>query len=97
MVAKNYCHWLYIFEDTYSNEIKARYNELKENGIFTVDNVVSLFNEFSKNVGYKVYDNDIKRWNYPTNGYGANGFYDSIKRVETFIENRLRYLNVKYK
>ena len=97
MIAKTYCHWLYIFENTFSDEIKARYKELKENGIFTVDNIVSLFNQFSKTVGYKVYSNDIERWDYPTNGYGEHGFYDSIKRIETFIINRIIYLNNKYK
>lgn len=85
--------WLERFRTLYANEIKERYKLYRDKGIFSVENVESIFANFGKWVGYKAYKRDTERWNYPTNGYGTHGFYDSIERVVEFMTQRIAYMD----
>lgn len=88
--------WFDRFRTLYKNEIAERYFLYRSKGVFTVQNVMELFSSFSTWVGQGVYKKDLGRWDYPTNGYGEHGFKDSLERVQTFMESRVGYLDMKY-
>ena len=44
----------------YKEEIKARYAELRKCGIFSVDNIIALFNDWTERIGYNGYSKEIK-------------------------------------
>lgn len=53
---------LYIFNlhTVYKEEIRARYAELRNSGIFSVDNIIALFNDWTERIGYNGYSKEIK-------------------------------------
>lgn len=53
---------MYIFNlhTIYKEEIRARYAELRKNGIFSVDNIIALFNDWTERIGYNGYSKEIK-------------------------------------
>ena len=44
----------------YKEEIKARYAELRKCGIFSVNNIIALFNDWTERIGYNGYSKEIK-------------------------------------
>lgn len=53
---------MYIFDihTVYKEEIRARYAELRNSGIFSVDNIIALFNDWTERIGYNGYSKEIK-------------------------------------
>lgn len=53
---------MYIFNlhTVYKEEIRARYAELRKSGIFSVDNIIALFNDWTERIGYNGYSKEIK-------------------------------------
>lgn len=53
---------MYIFNlhTIYKEEIRARYAELRKSGIFSVDNIIALFNDWTERIGYNGYSKEIK-------------------------------------
>ena len=47
-------------ETLYADEIKARYKQLRDSNIFSVDNIVSLLGKWLNNIGYENMENEIK-------------------------------------
>lgn len=45
---------------SFKSEIESRYNELRKNGIFTVENITSLLEKWQQQVGYDNYKNEQK-------------------------------------
>ena len=88
--------WFERFLILYKDEISDRYSLYRSKGVFSVYNVMELFSSFSAWVGQGVYKRDIGRWSYPTNGYGQHGFKDSLARIQSFMEDRVEYLDSKY-
>lgn len=99
--ANTYCPWLVRLQTVYATELEARYAELRNQGIFTVDNVTNMFKEWMRQVGTDVYKDDTTRWSYPGlgnqrwNGVQRN-FIDSLQRIHTYMTERLIYLDNKY-
>jgi len=54
------CNKLY---DLYKDEIDARYKELRDQGIFTVANIMSLLNKWVEKVGYDNYKKEFEIYN----------------------------------
>lgn len=47
-------------ETLYADEIKARYNQLRDSNVFSVDNIVNLLEKWLNNIGYENMENEIK-------------------------------------
>ena len=60
ILGKNSVLWLHSI---YETEIKARYKELRDLGIFSVNNVISLFEEWLNKVGYDNLKADLELYN----------------------------------
>lgn len=86
-----YCSWFSILINIYSNEINSKYAELRKH-IFTEENIVSVFNKLTQEIGYDVYKNDLTRWTYPS----YTDINDGTKRVAEWVKQRLSYLDNKY-
>ena len=51
---------IFNLQNVYKEEIKARYAELRKSGIFSVDNIIALFNDWTERIGYNGYSKEIK-------------------------------------
>ena len=51
---------IFNLQNVYKEEIKARYAELRKSGIFSVDNIIALFNDWAERIGYNGYSKEIK-------------------------------------
>ena len=93
----------------YENEIGARYIELRKLGIFSIENIVNLFNDWCLSVGYDNYKKEIElysdvpsyrdgynnpQWEY-TYFTGAADTYDSTK--EYSVGDTCIYLSAQFK
>ena len=93
----------------YENEIEARYIELRKLGIFSIENIVNLFNDWCLSVGYDNYKKEIElysdipsyrdgcnnpQWEY-TYFTGATDTYDSAK--EYSVGDTCIYLSAQFK
>lgn len=47
-------------ETLYADEIKARYNQLRDSNVFSVDNIINLLEKWLNNIGYENMENEIK-------------------------------------
>lgn len=47
-------------ETLYADEIKARYKQLRDSNIFSVNNIISLLEKWLNNIGYENMENEIK-------------------------------------
>lgn len=47
-------------ETLYADEIKARYKQLRDSNVFSVDNIVNLLEKWLNNIGYENMENEIK-------------------------------------
>ena len=60
---KTFGNWNVLYLDSlYDTEIKARYKELRDKGIFTVDNILGLLNEWIGMVGYDNYKKEFEKY-----------------------------------
>ena len=92
-----------IFWDYYYDDLKARYHELRDKGIFDTDHITQLFRSWMDRVGYDNYTKEYEKWNespcfrdgsqtyvnVPTTG----GFYGSIERIYLWIKKRIQYMD----
>ncbi len=92
-----------IFWDYYYDELKARYHELRDKGIFDADHITQLFRNWMDRVGYDNYSKEYEKWNespcfrdgsqtytnYPTTG----GMYGSIYRIYLWIKKRIEFMD----
>lgn len=87
----------------YKSRMDARYKELVDLGIFTIENVLKQLKEWCNNIGKNNYEEEFNFWtetpsyrdgeqtytNYPQEG----GFYDSIERVKKYMFVRKQFLD----
>jgi hypothetical protein len=92
-----------IFWDYYFDELKARYHELRDKGVFDAEHITQLFRSWMNRVGYDNYSKEYEKWSespcfrdgsqtyihYPTTG----GFYGSIERIYLWIKKRIQYMD----
>ncbi len=95
--------------DLYEQEIKDRYAELRNKGIFTTKNIVGLLETWIKECGYDELKNDIENvcavddvpqtpsYRDGNETYSQNpttgGFYNSILRVKRWLDEHFAYLD----
>ena len=86
---------IFNLQNVYKEEIKARYAELRKSGIFSVDNVIALFNDWTERIGYNGYSKEIKL--YPEtpsyrdpklNNQWAMGYKIVTSDVEDYSETK---------
>ena len=92
-----------IFWNYYYEELKERYHELRNKGIFDADHITDLFREWIDRVGYDNYKKEYEKWpespcfrdgnktydHYPSTG----GFYGSIYRIYLWVKKRIEYMD----
>jgi hypothetical protein len=93
----------------YSTEIKARYKELRDNGVFTTDNIVGLLRKWLNMCGYDNLKTDLEECcayngvpQTPSYRDGSKtyekkptteGFYNSVPRVKAWLDEHFAYLD----
>jgi hypothetical protein len=93
----------------YKEDIKLRYKELRDSGVFTTENIVGLLEKWLNKLGYDNLKNDIENVcayegtpQTPSyrNGEGnyekhpnTGGFYNSIMRVKEWLDEHFTYLD----
>lgn len=82
----------------YWQEIKDTYKALRDAGIISVDNVMNHVKKWMDRVGLDAYASNIEKWdNIPSyraektieDGTADGGFFDSSKRIEKWLVERL--------
>lgn len=98
-----------LLKDLYLSDIKERYKELRDNNIFTTENIVGLLQKWLKKCGYDNLNTDINiccsvdgvpqtpSYRDGSLKYSMNpssgGFYNSILRVKTWLNEHFKYLD----
>lgn len=96
----------------YSTEIKTRYKELRDNGIFTTENIIGLLRKWLDMCGYNNLKTDIEECcayngvpQTPSYRDGSKeyeqkptteGFYNSVSRVKAWLEEHFAYLDKQF-
>jgi hypothetical protein len=92
------CPWLPAIKSILFDRTAIRYKELRDAGIFSVDNVRRLVEERSKEIGGNVYDRDINRWQYPSiveaeNPTGLYSICEGVRRRIAIADTLYNYNN----
>lgn len=85
--------WFVALESIYADEIKARYKELQSIGVFTPENIIGLFDEWAKWVGFNAYGRHASRWPNCPSYVGNNRDIDSIANIADWVTRRIAYMN----
>lgn len=88
----------------FNSEVRARYNELKEKDVLTVDNVYRHLDHFARTFGMEMYQMEFEKWpNIPSNNpnaignpYGNGGFYSSKAQIMNWIVNKVSWMDAQY-
>lgn len=75
----------------YTEELEARYKELRDCGIFTTKNVIRIFEEWIGSVGTVYYQMEHDMWPYDEEHYSAaSGVHvDNLYRVANWMDLRI--------
>ena len=68
----------------YKTEAKERWNELVEKGIFTLENISGILNNWMQRIGYDNYNLEDAKWP-PSGDY----IYDTVERLYNYIKQNL--------
>ena len=68
--------------ENYIDEIKARYAELRDNGVISVKNIVKPLSDNVKTIGVDFYDLEFEKW--------TMGVRDNLWRFEVWMEESIR-------
>lgn len=94
----------YYLQTLYATEIKNRYKELRNSGIFSVDNIMNLLDGWLRTITYKYLNEDIKKynetpsyrdgcvsdkWNYISYNWTSDTDYDAKKTYK--VDEQCRY------
>ena len=73
--------------DNYKSEIKARYAELRNMGIITLDKIMQPLYNYVKVIGIDYYDKEYEKWE----GYGVR---DNLWRFESWMAESIRLTDI---
>lgn len=77
----------------FETEIKARYKDLKDRNILTLDNCYKHFEEINKTFGVDKYQQDFNAWQgIPSNSV----IYTSFPQIYNWIESRIAWMDSRY-
>lgn len=88
-------------------DIEVRYKELRDSGIFTTKNVMTLFNTRMKVAGFESIKRDLAKWwetpsnrddsqIYPSPPLYTGGSYTGLGQLEDWLDKRIALLDNKY-
>jgi len=80
------------FYNAYSVEIKARYKELRDSGVFTLENVYKHADKMNKTFGLDSFEEEFARWNVPSN----STIYTSYPQIYQWTKDRIVWLDSQY-
>ena len=80
------------FYNAYSVEIKARYKELRDSGVFTLENVYKHADKMNKTFGLDSFEEEFACWNVPSN----STIYTSYPQIYQWVKDRLIWLDSQY-
>ena len=81
------------FYSTYTVEIKARYKELRDNGVFTLENVYRHADKMNKTFGVDNFKEEFEAWTQvPSN----STIYTSYNQIYQWVKDRLIWLDSQY-
>jgi hypothetical protein len=80
-------------ETLYADEIKARYKELQMLGVFTAENIIGLFDEWAKWVGFDAYGRHASRWPDCPSLIGTPLDKDTIANIADWVTRRIAYMD----
>lgn len=89
---------MYTLKSLYVDELKERYKELRDIGIFTSANVVKLYTEWINSIGYDRLLKEVDKMNelgveIPSH---SSTFCNSIGRIEKWVNKKLSSLDTLY-
>ena len=87
-----YASFWYKFYNAYSVEIKARYKELRDSGVFTLENVYKHADKMNKTFGLDSFEEEFARWSVPSN----STIYTSYPQIYQWVKDRLIWLDSQY-
>ena len=87
-----------VLKTLYADELKERYHTLRSNGIFSSSNVVKLYEEWVRAVGYDRLLKEIDKMSelgvdIPSH---SSTFHNSIGRIEKWVNKKLSSLDTLY-
>lgn len=85
--------WFPVMESLYADDIKARYKELQLLGVFTAENIIGLFDEWAKWVGFDAYGRHVSRWPDCPGYTGIDRDKDSIANIADWVTRRIAYMD----
>ena len=85
--------WFPVMESLYADDIKARYKELQMLGVFTAENIIGLFDEWAKWVGFDAYGRHASRWPDSPGYTGIDRDKDSIANIADWVTRRIAYMD----
>lgn len=87
----------------YKNELDAKYKELRDKGVISVQKIMSYVYDWIKRVGLVEYKKNLEKWpSIPSyrveqtendGSYDDGGMFDSPKRIELWLTERIAYLD----
>lgn len=77
----------------YKEQLDARYNELRDAGIFDADNITELLQKWCNKIGYTNHKEDIEDIVADTPSYSDSTWHNSIARVRNWLKVRIEYLD----
>lgn len=80
------------FYNAYSVEIKARYKELRDSGVFTLENVYKHADKMNKTFGLDSFEEEFACWTVPSN----STIYTSYPQIYQWVKDRLIWLDSQY-
>lgn len=80
------------FYNAYSVEIKARYKELRDSGVFTLENVYKHADKMNKTFGLDSFEEEFAHWSVPSN----STIYTSYPQIYDWVKNRIIWLDSQY-
>lgn len=93
-------------ERLFRNEIESTYKILRDAQIIDVDNIMKHLNKWMVSVGIDAYERNLKKWpgipsyrlkKTVSDGTVEGGMYDSAKRIELWLEERIANLDNYFK
>ena len=89
----------------FKDEMDARYKSLLDSGLLSTEHIVRKLAEWCAVIGVDNYSEEFDKWpetpsfrasgtytNWPTTG----GFYDSVERVEKYLNERVEYMKTYF-
>lgn len=86
--------WFPKLYSAFSDELKTKYKEMRDSGIFTVAYLANDFTKYEALLGADMFKRDLKLW--PTKPANTSGLEQNAKYIIDYFGKRLNSLDTKY-